>query len=194
MRSLSGEEGTFLELTSVWRTRPQWRWGSGASLRSTAAGRAGRRTSQTDWQLVDTLRQSTIYLVQQLADMGGWEVAKYFYFLIKVNLVIENLDFFSRVFWLDWVYSGHLLEWSEEERREQRCIFTFLFSLGSSDHCDANQNFLHSTSTLQNLREKTGVNLLTLAGGRGEGKLLYEETLWLLIENWAASQPARATK
>ena len=37
-------------------------------------------------------------------------MAKYFYFLIKVNLLIENLDFFSRVFWLDWVYSGHLLE------------------------------------------------------------------------------------
>ena len=52
-----------------------------------------------------------------------------------------------------------------------RCIFTFIFSLSSSDHGDANQNFLHSTSTLQNLREKTGVNLLTGGGGRGEDEV-----------------------
>ena len=115
-------------------------------------------------------------------------MAKYFYFLIKVNLLIENLDFFSRVFWLDWVYSGHLLEWSEEKRREQRCIFTFIFSLSSSDHCDANQNFLHSTSTLQNLQGKTPVNLLTRGGGGGgRWKLLYEESWWLLIENRTAT-------
>ena len=44
------------------------------------------------------------------AGLGWTGLAKYFYFLIKVNLLIENLDFFSRVFWLDWVYSGHLLE------------------------------------------------------------------------------------
>ena len=45
----------------------------------------------------------------------------------------------------------------------------FIFSLSSSDHCDANQNFLHSTSTLQNLQGKTPVNLLTIGGGGGGG-------------------------
>ena len=54
-------------------------------------------------------------------------------------------------------------------RGNKGVFLLFIFSLSSSDHyCDANQNFLHSTSTLQNLRGKTPVNLLTRGGGGGE--------------------------
>ena len=52
--------------------------------------------------------------------------------------------------------------------RGNKGVFLLLCSLSSSDHCDANQNFLHSASTLQNLRGKTLVNLLTGGGGGGE--------------------------